>query len=249
MTGEDGEPWFVAADVCKAIGLASHKGSYKHHLEKLDEDERKAVARALIDGDPTLNMGVVTQAFVQSAGGAVWADSQVWLISESAVYTLILRGREATTPGSLQHQFKRWVTHEVLPSIRKSGSYNATQTPVSKQEKPSAPAIDTAWLNRAMHNAQTLMEIARGRIGMVALAQEVPDYSNPEIAFGLAAMFFTRQRLLLEIEDLDHSKLRVLRREEIIVDLGAEGWADQFMKTLSREQAAQIMHAATRKMT
>jgi len=141
---EQGEPWFVAADVCKALELASHKGSYKHHLEKLDEDERMTMPRALAYGDPTLNMGVVMQKFVEVAGGAVWAEPQVWLISESAVYTLILRSREATTPGTVQHQFKRWVTHDVLPALRKTGAYmvHPTLVDVQKQVRQSRTLAD-----------------------------------------------------------------------------------------------------------
>ena len=40
-----GEPWFVAADVCRALQLASHKGSRAAHLDKLDDDEKLQISR------------------------------------------------------------------------------------------------------------------------------------------------------------------------------------------------------------
>lgn len=45
------------------------------------------------------------------------------IINESGLFTLILLSREATKPGTLHHRFRKWVTAEVLPSIRKHGAY------------------------------------------------------------------------------------------------------------------------------
>ena len=123
ITDEHGDPWFVAADLCKVIGLADHKGSYKHHLDKLDDDERASIPRSLVQGTPTLNMGVVAKAFVDAAGGATWAEPEIWTVSESGAYALILRSRDATTPGTVHHRFRKWITSEVLPTIRKTGAY------------------------------------------------------------------------------------------------------------------------------
>jgi hypothetical protein len=46
-----GEPWFVAADVCRALQLASHKGSRAAHLDKLDDDEKLQISREAIVAD------------------------------------------------------------------------------------------------------------------------------------------------------------------------------------------------------
>ena len=51
---------------------------------------------------------------------------QVNIVSESGMYTLILRCREAVKKGSIPHRFRKWVTAEVLPQIRKTGSYSKT---------------------------------------------------------------------------------------------------------------------------
>lgn len=89
----DGEPWFVASDICKALGIANTTQA----MQALDDDERSM-----------LNIG--------RQGGAN-------IVNESGLYTLILRSREATTAGTPQHRFRKWVTAAVLPAIRKQGRY------------------------------------------------------------------------------------------------------------------------------
>jgi anti-repressor protein len=95
----DGEPWFVAKDVCDALEI----GNPSKALMALDEDEK----------------GVTTS---NTLGG----DQQMLTISEAGLYSLVLRSRKPEAKA-----FKRWVTHEVLPSIRKHGMY-ATPTTIEK---------------------------------------------------------------------------------------------------------------------
>lgn len=52
-------------------------------------------------------------------------EQEVLIVSEGGLYTLILRSRQATTPGSAAHRFRKWVTGELLPQIRKTGRYAA----------------------------------------------------------------------------------------------------------------------------
>lgn len=91
-----GEPWWVASDVCGALRIVNHRDA----LGKLDADER----------------GV---GLTDTPGG----QQSVAIINESGLFTLILRSREATKPGTPHHRFRKWVTAEVLPSIRKHGAY------------------------------------------------------------------------------------------------------------------------------
>ncbi len=86
---ENGEPWFVAADICSAMTISTEQ------TRRLDEDEK----------------GLRT---VQTPGG----QQEMVAINESGLYSLILTSRKPEAK-----RFKRWVTHEVLPSIRKTGSY------------------------------------------------------------------------------------------------------------------------------
>ena len=53
----------------------------------------------------------------------IQAQQEVNIISESGMYTLILRCRDAVKKGSIPHRFRKWVTSEVLPAIRKTGKY------------------------------------------------------------------------------------------------------------------------------
>lgn len=92
----DGEPWFVAADVCAALKIANSRDA----LEKLDDDERGVGLTDTTEG-------------VRKVG----------IISESGLYMLIMRCRDAVNPGTLPHRFRKWVTGEVLPQIRQTGRY------------------------------------------------------------------------------------------------------------------------------
>ncbi|MNG84903.1 hypothetical protein D3C76_391060 [compost metagenome] len=92
----DGEPWFVAADVCRVLDVTNTTQA----MQALDEDERSM-----------FNIGRQGQANV---------------VNESGLYTLILRCRDAVNKGSKPHAFRKWVTSEVLPSIRKHGRFEAS---------------------------------------------------------------------------------------------------------------------------
>ena len=137
-------PWFVISDVCPAINLKPHKRSYSHHLAKLDDDEEMEVDRACVpERSPRFNLGLNGANFGGSDGSSLprpdqstssTSDRTVWLVSESGLFTIILRSRGATTPGTLPHRFRRWTTGEVLPSIRRTGSYSL---PSNKANVPS----------------------------------------------------------------------------------------------------------------
>ncbi|CAJ0705458.1 BRO-N domain-containing protein [Ralstonia wenshanensis] len=92
----DGEPWFVASDLCAALHLDATA------IRKLDEDEKGLHSMQTLGG--TQSMAV---------------------ISESGMYTLVLRCRDAVKPGTVPHRFRKWVTSIVLPAIRKTGQFTA----------------------------------------------------------------------------------------------------------------------------
>lgn len=90
-TDDLGEVWFVAKDVCDILELQNPTSS----LKALDDDE-------------------LTYEKLRSGG----QTREMNLISESGLYTLIIRSNKAQAK-----PFRRWVTHDVLPAIRKTGSY------------------------------------------------------------------------------------------------------------------------------
>ena len=97
-TEQNGQIWFVAADVCKALEINNPSDA----LKRLDDDERLTLANS--EG--------------QNGNGAQSYN----IINESGLYSLILRSRKAEAK-----RFKKWVTAEVLPSIRKTGGYQVPQ--------------------------------------------------------------------------------------------------------------------------
>lgn len=88
---KDGEPWFVAADVCKAL---EHSNS-RMAIDRLDDDEK----------------GVSS---IYTPGG----EQQMSIVNEPGLYSLVLGSRKPEAKA-----FKRWITHEVIPQIRKTGAY------------------------------------------------------------------------------------------------------------------------------
>ena len=87
----EGEPWFVAADVCKALEL----GNPSMTVERLDADEK----------------GISS---IDTLGG----KQRMAIINEPGLYSVILCSRKPEAKA-----FKRWITHEVIPAIRKYGGY------------------------------------------------------------------------------------------------------------------------------
>jgi prophage antirepressor-like protein len=103
-------PWFVAKDVCDALGLA-----------------RTATSMALLDDD---EKGIHT---VDTLGGA----QEMQIVSEPGLYSLVLRSRKPEAKA-----FKRWVTHDVLPNIRRTGRY-ARITPEPQTEAAALVTVVT----------------------------------------------------------------------------------------------------------
>lgn len=123
LTDENGEPWFVAKDVCDVLELSN----VGQALARLDNDEKSSIT--LNDGTP----GNPNRA----------------IVSESGLYALVLASRKPEA-----HEFKRWVTHEVLPQIRKTGGY----IPTSDDDD------DMTILAKAVMIGQRTMEEQKRRI-------------------------------------------------------------------------------------
>ena len=120
----DEQPWFVAADVCAVLNIQNSRDA----VAKLDDDEK----------------GV---ALTDTHGG----KQQLSVVSEPGLYTLILRCRDAVKPGTVAYRFRKLVTSEVLPAIRKTGRYDVSQ--------PAPVPVDAALVN-ATHVTRILRELA-----------------------------------------------------------------------------------------
>ncbi|MGV6875948.1 BRO-N domain-containing protein [Pseudochelatococcus sp. B33] len=145
-----GDPWFFAKDACDCLEIKNHRDA----VEKLDGDEK----------------GV---ALTDTLGG----EQQAIIISEGGLYTLILRSRHATTPGTIQHRFRKWVTGEVLPSIRKTGSYSVEgdiipPTPAEHRQFPD-------WPLEEMRTKKQVVDMYRLLYGSMAAQWISPQMGFP----------------------------------------------------------------------
>lgn len=93
----NGEPWFVAVDVCKALEIQNNRDA----ISRLDDDEKNTVV--LTDG----NRG----------------NPNMTIVNEPGLYALVLGSRKPEAKA-----FKRWITHDVIPTIRKHGAYMTPET-------------------------------------------------------------------------------------------------------------------------
>ena len=105
FTDEKGEVWLVAKDVCAFFGIVDHRSA----VQALDDDEK-----------------MIARISTPSNGGY----SDVNVINEAGLYKLTFRSRKPEAK-----KFTRTVTHEILPSIRKTGSYT-----LPEQRKPAIKA-------------------------------------------------------------------------------------------------------------
>lgn len=107
----DGEPWFVAKDVCMMLGI---------------QNSRDTLAKVLDDDEA----GVAT-IYTRSSNG-VEQNREVGIINESGLYHLIFISRKPEAKA-----IRRWVTGTVLPSIRRTGSYSVSnELPESTNRLP-----------------------------------------------------------------------------------------------------------------
>lgn len=111
-------PWFVGYDVAKALGYVKPRNAISVHVD--DEDKNTA----LIQGG--------TQ-------GGTQGNPNMTIINESGLYSLILSSKLPAAK-----RFKRWVTSEVLPAIRRTGGYGtATQAAETETAAETLPARET----------------------------------------------------------------------------------------------------------
>ena len=116
LRGDDGEPMFVAKDVCAALEIKNSRDA----LARLDDDEK----------------GVV---LTDTPGG----EQQMQAVNEAGLYVLVLSSRKPEAKA-----FKRWVTHEVLPALRRDGGYMVARDETPEETMARAFVIAQATIDR-----------------------------------------------------------------------------------------------------
>ncbi len=155
-TMKDGEPWFVAADVCRALEIANNRDA----LTRLDADEK----------------GV---ALTDTPGG----EQEMAIVNEPGLYTLVLGSRKAEA-----RDFKRWITHDVLPTIRKTGGYVANDDLFLATYLPNADDATKAMFTATLATVRTLNARIEADKPKVLFAEAVEAADNSILIGDLAKL-------------------------------------------------------------
>lgn len=111
----EGDPWFVGKDIAEALGYKKPANALATHVDNEDKQF------------------VMIPQGTEPRNGALSPESKATIINESGLYSLMLKSK---LPGA--KKFKRWVTSEVLPSIRKTGAYSV---PGAGRDEPADNAV------------------------------------------------------------------------------------------------------------
>lgn len=111
------EVWFIGKDIAEALGYKNTKDAISSHV---DDEDKKILQRSEI---ATIENHIPKSALPVNFVSAEIPNRGITTINESGVYSLVFASKLPTAK-----KFKHWVTSEVLPSIRKNGSYGIPKT-------------------------------------------------------------------------------------------------------------------------
>lgn len=202
----NGEPWFVGNDVSSALGYVIPKNAIRDNVE--DEDKEVIQLSDIQDGP-------------QGGLPDHMKGSRITIINESGLYSLIIASKLNSAK-----KFKRWVTSEVLPSIRKTGSY----------EKPK----DNVPTFGSNPNPGSFEDTVRGTVVWIELVR-----SNLRLSDASALSLYTKagDKLGLPVPDYVPSKgvkfsatflLNKFGRKETIHDFNRKMEEKGFLETRTR---------------
>lgn len=184
---KDGEPWFVAADVCKAVELDKTWNA----LQRLDEDEKGTTS-------------------ISTLGG----KQEMAIVNEPGLYSLVLGSRKPEAK-----LFKRWITHEVIPAIRKHGGY---LTPEKVEEVLLNPdtIIQLATQLKESHEKVKALEAQRAIDAPKVLFAQCVAASESDILIGQLAKILKQNGV-----DMGQNRLfEILRRDGYLISQKGGNW-------------------------
>lgn len=170
----DGEPWFVGKDVAAALGYENGRKAIADHVD--EEDKRQGDGVTIRD--------------------SIGREQSPTVINESGLYSLIFGSRLAEAK-----KFKRWVTSEVLPALRKTGAYSTGEPlPSTSKRAQTLDALAKSLAEvRRMHKAGLVRadDAARMALSLFGLADApVQDtrlaLDDSELAASVGAFFRER---------------------------------------------------------
>lgn len=197
----NGDPWWVASDIAAALEYSEAKDMTR----MLDDDE---AGRHFVP--------------VRSANGVEQAR-EVTIINESGLYSAILRSRKASAK-----RFKKWVTAEVLPSIRKHGSYVMPPAADEQEPTPMAAHIEADQVVSAGRVFRSLFTTGRS-MGMPRRLAATRANSAAERATGVDLAAELGASNWLEGPDLPEPQRKQYElQQRIRAHLAANNWPSGF---------------------
>lgn len=180
LSDEQGEPWFVAKDVCDILGIATN------HLREegrgLDSDE------------------------VASLPNWEGKGSAPLIINEPGLYKLIMRSRKPEAKA-----FQRWVTHEVLPSIRKHGGYMLGQERMTPEQMLAA---SMRWLESRIREQEETIASQSAQL----------EEQKPKVLFADAVSASDGTCLVGELAKMLRQNGVQVGQNRLFARLRADGW-------------------------
>lgn len=143
----DGEPWFVLVDVCVVLGLANPSQA----ATRLDDDERMTLTN--------------DEGHSGQRGGA----QSYTIVNESGLWSLVLTSRKPSAK-----RFKKWITSEVIPTIRKTGSYGTPAPQLDLSDPVVLVKLLTEHAGKRIEaekraaEAEKVAEVATGALDRIA---------------------------------------------------------------------------------
>ena len=194
----DNEPWFVGKDVATALGYAKPENAISSHVSKEDK----------------------TSTLIQGSGSNY--KSKAIIINESGLYALIFGSKLESAK-----EFKHWVTSEVLPTLRKTGSYEMPKTKqrnerlasVNNAVKILTPMLQAAGCNSKIQllTAKSLYEKAGVNLPITIEADQ--QYVDTVHIARQARLYYKRSG-----KPADKAVNEIIRRLDLSEDMYTETW-------------------------
>lgn len=204
LLDEKHEPWFVGNDIARCLGYENLGNAVKRFVD--DED-------SIILTSDCKSMGFKMNPLINQA------VKEIKLINESGMYSLIMSSKMESAK-----KFKRWVTSEVLPSIRKTGSYSMPSNNMpSKNELPSDYIEALEALLKSEKEKRALAEAKKAAEEAKRISDNIIKEQAPMVEFAKTAeiaqetdMLIREVREKLEAHgyDIAEKNLRILLEDK-----------------------------------
>nr|DAP76741.1 MAG TPA: repressor domain protein [Caudoviricetes sp.] len=217
---DSGEPWFCGNDVAKALGYSNTRDAISKHCKN------KGVAKR--------DVGVVTGKKLDGTD-AIQNISMIY-INESNLYRLVFGSKLESA-----EQFQDWVTEEVLPTLRKTGSYSIQTTPIDTIVFSSDPLERCKALTLVLEEERAKKEKAITERAMMQEAFSRAIVSDKDVGY---TDFITRLKMTIQCACSLLKELNIFGKKGPLADFGEwfktepnkDGFPARFVTPLGQEK-------------